>query len=77
MELTDFEMNRLEEIGKEIYSGKWSNDALVQLIALAGDFLNLKTIPEYSKENNMSYNGVKNFRNIINIFGIKFVIDNE
>ena len=77
MELTDFENNRLDEIGEEIQSGNWSNEGLVQLIELAGGFLNLKTIPDYAKENNMSYNGVKKFRKIETIFGIKFVIDND
>ena len=54
-----------------------SNQDLVQLIELCGSFLNLKTIPDYAKENNLSYNGVKNHRQIQIIFNIKFVIDND
>ena len=77
MELTDFENNRLNEIGEEIQAGNWSNEGLVQLIELAGSFLNLKTIPDYAKENNKSYNGVKKFRKVEPIFGVKFVIDND
>jgi hypothetical protein len=77
MELTDFENNRLDEIGEEIQSGGWSNEGLVQLIELSGGFLNLETIPNYAKSNNKSYNGVKKFRNIKTIFGVKFVIDND
>lgn len=50
---------------------------MVQLIELCGNYLNLKTIPDYAKENNISYNGVKKYRNVIRIFNIKFVIDNE
>jgi len=30
-----------------------------------------------AKSNNKSYNGVKKFRNIKTIFGVKFVIDND
>lgn len=55
----------------------YTNDDLVQFIEHAGSFLNLKTIPDYAKENNMSYNGVKKFRTIVTIFNTKFVIDND
>jgi hypothetical protein len=34
-------------------------------------------LPNYAKENNMSYNGVKKFREIKTIFNTKFVIDNQ
>lgn len=54
-----------------------SNYDLVQVIELCGILLNLQTIPDYAKENNMSYNGVKKHRKIIKIFNIKFVIDNK
>jgi len=52
------------------------NDKLVQIIELAGSLLNLQTISAYAKNNQLSYNGVKKHRQIINIFGCKFVIDN-
>ena len=77
MKLTDYEIDRLNDIGRKIQTEQWSNIALVQLIELSGGFLNLKTIPDYAKENNMSYNGVKKFRKIETIFGVKFVIDNK
>jgi hypothetical protein len=38
--------------------------------------LNLKTISDYAKENNLSYNGVKKCRENVEIFNVKFVIDN-
>lgn len=66
-----------EYISKVMYKGDLSNADLVQIIELCGGFLNLKTISEYAKENNMSYNGVKKFRNIVEVFGCKFVIDND
>ena len=53
------------------------NEFLVQFIEQAGDYLNLQTISDYAKANNMSYNGVKNCRKIVEIFNTKFVIDNE
>ena len=54
-----------------------SNYDLVQVIELCGILLNLQKIPNYEKENIMSYNGVKKHRKIIKIFNIKFVIDNK
>lgn len=36
-----------------------------------------KTISQYAKDNNKSYNGIKNHRKIITLFGVKFVLDNE
>jgi len=64
-------------IFQKFQDGELNNDTLVQLIEQAGSYLNLKTIPDYAKENNMSYNGVKNNRKIVELFGVKFVIDND
>jgi len=66
-----------DHLTERITSGELSNDNLVQIIEHIGGYLNLKTIPDYSKENNISYNGAKNFRVIKPIFGVKFVIDND
>ena len=67
----------LEYITKVVMKGELENDALVQIIELCGSFLNLKSIPKYAKDNNLSYNGVKKCRNIIDIFDNKYVIDNN
>lgn len=53
------------------------NDFLVQIIEHSGGFLNLQTRSNYMKENNVSYNTAKKYRENINFFGVKFVIDNE
>ena len=66
-----------EDLTERITSGELSNDNLVQIIEHIGGYLNLKTISAYSKDNKISYNGVKNFRVIKPIFGVKFVIDND
>jgi hypothetical protein len=51
---------------------------LVQIIILGFDLLNLKTISKFAKGNNKTFRGVSEFnKNIININGNKFVIDNE
>ena len=76
IQLSDYEQKSLQKLGETIQSGKWTNAGLVQLIELCGDFLNIKTIPDYAKETGVSYNGVKKFRKIKTIFNVKFVIEN-
>ena len=76
-DLSEYELHAISVLTSDIETGNWSNDGLVRLIELAADYLNLKTIPKYAKENTMSYNGVKNYREIRIIIGVKFVIDNE
>lgn len=75
--MTDYELLALQKLGESIQNGKWSNDGLVQLIELTGLYLNIKSIPDYAKENKLSYNGVKKCRTIVKIFNSKYVIDNE
>jgi hypothetical protein len=75
--MTEYELLALKKLEESIQSGKWSNDGLVQLIELIGQYLNIKSIPEYAKENRLSYNGVKKCRTIIKLFNNKYVIDNE
>ena len=75
-QLTKTETNVLHRIEAMIQEGKLSNDCLVQLIELSGNYLNIQTIPNYAKSNNISYNGAKKFRDIREIFDVKFVIDN-
>lgn len=64
-------------LDEKMHEGFYTNDDLVQFIESVGSYLNLKTIPDYAKENKMSYNGVKKFRKITIIFNTKFVIDND
>jgi hypothetical protein len=76
-QLSEYEKNSLQKLGESIHHEKWSNDGLVHLIELAGDYLNLQTIPDYANSNKLSYNGVKKTREIKEIFKTKFVIDND
>jgi hypothetical protein len=66
-----------ERINQLTNEGQLNNEDLVQLIELAGSYLNLQTIPKYVADTGMSYNGVKHHRQIKELFGVKFVIDNE
>lgn len=67
----------LNFIARKFETNQLDNNSLVQLIELCGMYLNIKSISEYAKDNNLSYNGVKKHRNIVNIFNTKFVLDNE
>ncbi len=64
-------------LDSKMYDGDFTNEDLVQFIESCGKYLGLQTLPSYAKENKMSYNGVKKFRKIKEIFNVKFVIDND
>ena len=75
-QLTQYERDSLNKLGQSIQSGKWSNTGLVQLIELTGMYLNIKTIPDYAKDQKITYNGAKKRQKTTEIFGVKFIIDN-
>ena len=65
-------------IQEKYESNNLTNEDLVQLIILGFDMLNLKTISKYASDNGKTYRGVEKFnKNIVNINGNKFVIDND
>lgn len=79
-QLTDYERLSLIKLEEAIIDDRWSNAGLVQLIKLAGEYLNIQTIPDYCNQMNISYQGAKKetqFRKIETIFNSKFVIDNN
>jgi len=67
-------VDRIDQLAHE---GKFNTEEMVQIIERIGSYLNLKTISNYAKDNNMSYNGVKHHRQIVDLFNNKYVIDNE
>lgn len=67
----------LSFLDEKMYDKSFNNEDLVQFIESVGKYLNLQTLPDYARDNKMSYNGVKKFREIKEILGVKFVIDNE
>lgn len=64
-------------VATKFEAAELDNNSLVELFKSMGSYLNLETIPDYAKRNKMSYEGVKKFRKVEEIFGVKFVIDNE
>ena len=77
MSITENTNKLLKFTAEKFEKGELDNDSLVQLIELCGNYLNIETLPNYAKINNLSYNGVKKHRNIVKIFNVKFVIDND
>ena len=71
-------IDKIEEyVYKCICNNELSEDSLVQLFERLNKFANLKTITKYAKDNNISYNGAKNNRKVIELFSVKFIADNE
>jgi hypothetical protein len=75
--MTEYEIKIIEKLQQSVIEGQISNECLVQIIEQCGSFLNLKTISNYAKENSISYNGAKKFRENIELFGVKFILDND
>ena len=78
--MTDIKQNTkklLRFVSEKFETDHLDNDSLVQLIELAADYLNLQTVSDYARTYKMSYNGVKNHRNIVTIKNVKFVFDNK
>ena len=64
-------------LDQKMHAGEFENNDLVQFIECVGQYLGLQTISDYAKDNKLSYNGVRDHRNIRTIFNVKFVIDND
>ena len=75
--MIDKQKEIIDLISNNFQNNNIDNSDLVQIIELCGNYLNLQTISYYSKNNNISYNGVKKCRKIIKLFNVKFVIDNN
>lgn len=73
--------NHVEKIEEYIYKcilkDELNDDDLVQIIERINTYLNLKTIQQYANDNNLSYNGAKKHRERVELFGCKFIKDNE
>lgn len=65
--------NRISEL---VENGELSNDDMVSMVEHIGGYLNLQTISDYSRGNGISYNGAKKCRKVVEIFNVKFIIDN-
>lgn len=71
-----------EHLSIRVQNGELDNENMISIIDNVGSYLNLMTISAYGKLEGLTYNGVldriksgkiKEF----NLFGVKFVIDNN
>lgn len=67
----------IDFVSRKFEAGELDNNSLVELFKHTGIYLNLQTISDYARDHKMSYEGVKKFRKVEEIYGVKFVIDNE
>jgi hypothetical protein len=68
----------LYKLEKYVYNAMKRDELdIVQLFQRLEIYANLKSISQYAKDNKLSYNGVKKHREIITLFGCKFVADNK
>jgi len=78
--MTEKEQNILKRIEELFINREVSNEFIVENIKLAGQYLNLQTVSDYAKTNKISYPAaMKNYngRKNIELFNVKFVIDND
>ena len=74
----EYHVDKISEyVYKSLQNEELNCDGLVQLIEQLNTYLNLKTLPKYAKDNAITYNGAKNNRKIIELFGCKFIADNH
>lgn len=76
-QLSEYEIRSLQKLGEAIHEGKWSNDGLVQLIELVGNYLNPQSIQEYADKVDKTYNGIKKTKKTVILFKHKYIIDND
>lgn len=78
--MTDIKLNTeklMAFVAEKFQANELDNESMVQLIELAGGYLNIMTLPDWAKSNNKSYNGAKLQKNQVTLFGVKFIIDND
>lgn len=63
-------------IEEKLFKNEISATDLVQLFERLNAYTNLKTIAQYAKDNNISYNGAKKCRKVVKLFGVKLIMDN-
>jgi hypothetical protein len=75
--MTEYETNIINRIGDLIHKGKLTNDFLVSNLKLSADYLNLKRVSDYGKENKKTTQGLRGSDKIIKICDYQLVIDND
>jgi hypothetical protein len=80
IQMTEIQQNTdklISLIATKFEAGELDSDSLVQIFEVIGNYLNLKTVSDYAGLHRLTYNGVINTRKVKEIFGVKFVVDNN
>lgn len=64
-------------VATKFEKGELNNESLLELFKVMGNYLNLKTPSDYARDNGLTYQGVNSCRNIQEIFGVRFVVEND
>lgn len=76
MKLSDYEQRAIQRFGQTVLDGQWSKHGLVSLLkVIINNFLQLKRVSNYAKQNNRTTQGLRNNPDIIKIDGIQMIID--
>ena len=67
----------VDKLFESIHNREIEKPDLVQIFEHIGRVLNAKTISNYARENEMSYNGAKCQKETASIDGVKFIIKND
>jgi Na+/phosphate symporter len=67
-----------QHLGQRVQNNELDNSEVIEIINLLGTFLNAETISDYAKRENITYNGaLKRNLKSFQLFGVKFVIEND
>lgn len=78
MQLSDYEQRAINKFSQSVLDGRWSNAGLVSLLkVIAEDFLQAKRVSRFAKDNDLSPQGARKFRDTFTIDGYQFIADND
>lgn len=78
MQLSEYETKAIEKFNQSVMEGKWSNGGLVSLLKLiVEDFLQAKRVSHFAKDNELTPQGARKFRDTFSIDGYQFIADND
>jgi hypothetical protein len=77
MKLTEKERISLRNVEELYYKGNLSNAYLVSLLKLIVSLLQLKRVSKYAKDNNITSQGARKFRETIKLCNYTLIIDND
>lgn len=66
-----------ERMSFYIESGQLSNNEIIDICKHSLDYLNLQKVKKYAEDNHISRQGAYLYRDVVDFYGTKLIIDNE